>query len=115
MTWLVLHDGYVTVQSEDYIRHQPVSFDQVANVIDEIRRRGKPVHAIIDVSGLRISRVNVFGVVRIIWELNEETCDENLLCSLEFVGASPRVILIWNLLKKNFPDFIQTLPLQMNS
>lgn len=115
MTWLVLHDGYVTVQSEEYIRHQPVTYEQVADIIDEVRRRGTPVHAIIDVSGLRISRVNIFGVVHIIWELHVETYDEKLLRSIEFVGASPRVICIWNLLKKNFPEFIQTLPLQMHS
>jgi hypothetical protein len=107
MTWLVLHDGhYVTVDAQDYIQSQPVSYEQVADIIDEIRRQGVPVRAYIDVTGLRISRVNIFGVIRIIWELHEKTYGENLLCSFDLVGASPRVYACWSHIKKNLPEFI---------
>lgn len=108
--WIVLHDDdRVTIDSDAYIKSQPVSYEQVAGTIEEIRRRGVPVRACIDVTSLRLARVNVFGVVRIVWELHEETYGENLLCALELVGASPRVALIWELLKRSLPEFIRRL------
>jgi len=114
-SWLTLHENHVIVDSDEYIKNQPVSFEQVSDIIDEIRRRGTRVHAIIDISGLRISRVNIFGVVRIIWDLHEETYGEQLLTSLEFIGASPRVVECWELLKHNLPEFIRILPTKMSS
>ena len=71
MTWLRIEGDAVVVESETYIRDQPVAYEQVKGVIDEIRRRGEPVHARIHVEGLRIARVDIIGVVRIIWELHK--------------------------------------------
>jgi hypothetical protein len=114
MTWLVLRDDdTVTVQSRDYVQSQPVSYDQIADVIDRVRRRGRPVHARIDVSGLRLSHVNMFGVIRIIWELHEETYGEDLLSSIEFEGVSPIMRACWETIKKNVPSFIAELPVRM--
>ena len=114
-SWLTLHENHVIVNSVEYIKNQPVTYEQISDIIDEIRRRGTRVHAIIDISGLRISRVNLFGVVRIIWDLHEETYGEQLLTSLEFIGASPRVVEYWELLKHNLPEFIRILPTKMSS
>ena len=109
MTWLRIEGDAVVVESETYIRDQPVAYEQVKGVIDEIRRRGEPVHARIHVEGLRIARVDIIGVVRIIWELHKETEDENLLSSIELVGASPRVLYVWETLKTNLPRWIRVL------
>ena len=105
--WLTIEDDGVIVECETYIRHQPVEYEQVRDVLDEIRGRGSPVHARIDVTGLRISRVDIIGVIRIIWELHKETEDENILSSIELVGASPRVVYIWNSLKTLLPQWIR--------
>ena len=40
MTWLRIEGDAVVVESETYIRDQPVAYEQVKGVIDEIRRRG---------------------------------------------------------------------------
>ena len=109
MTWLRIEGDAVVVESETYIRDQPVAYEQVKGVIDEIRRRGEPVHARIHVEGLRIARVDIIGVVRIIWELHKETEDENLLSSIELVGASPRVLYVWETLKTILPRWIRVL------
>lgn len=106
MTWLTFEGTRITVDAEKYIQSQPVSYDQVADVIESIRAQGIPVRARIDVTGLKITRVDIIGVVRIIWELHEETIDENLLESLELYGASPRVLYIWNSLKTALPSFL---------
>jgi len=106
-SWLKIKHGGVTVDCETYIRQQPVSYAQVREVIEHIRERGDPVHARIDVTGLRISRVDITGVIRIIWELHKETEDENLLSSIELVGASPRVLYIWNSMKTLLPEWIR--------
>jgi hypothetical protein len=107
MTWLTLEGTCVTIDTERYIASQPVCYDQVADIIESIRAQGIPVRARIDVTGLRIARVDILGVVRIIWKLHEETIDENLLCSIELIGASPRVLYVWNTLKTLLPEWLK--------
>ena len=102
MTWLRIEGDAVVVRARR-------AYEQVKGVIDEIRRRGEPVHARIHVEGLRIARVDIIGVVRIIWELHKETEDENLLSSIELVGASPRVLYVWETLKTILPRWIRVL------
>ena len=109
MTWLTLEGACVTIDTEQYIQSQPVSYDQVADIIESIRAQGLPVRARIDVTGLRITRVDIIGVVRIIWELHEATYGENLLASLELYGASSRVLYVWNRLKTILPTFLSEL------
>ena len=107
MTWLTIDDDIVTVDAEVYIQSQPVCFEQVADVIQAVRARGVPVRARIDVSGLRLARVNILGVVDIIWDLHEETRGENLIRSIAFVGASPRVQYVWRAIQQILPGFIR--------
>jgi len=109
MTWLTIDDDVVTVDAEVYIQSQPVCFEQVADVIETVRARGGPVRARIDVSGLRLSRVNILGVVDIIWDLHEETRGENLIRSIEFVGASTRIQYVWRSIQQILPGFIRGL------
>jgi hypothetical protein len=110
MTWLTIDDtDVVTVDAEVYIQSQPVCYEQVADVIETVRARGVPVRARIDVSGLRLSRVNILGVVDIIWDLHEETRGENLIRSIEFVCASPRVQYTWSAIQQILPGFIRGL------
>jgi hypothetical protein len=110
MTWLTLNDDdVVSVDAEVYIQSQPVCFEQVADVIQAVRARGVPVRARIDVSGLRLSRVNILGVVDIIWDLHEETRGENLIRSIELIGASPRIQYAWNAIQQILPGFIRSI------
>ena len=109
MTWLTIDDDVVTVDAEMYIQSQPVCFEQVADIIETVRARGEPVRARIDVSGLRLSRVNILGVVDIIWDLHEETRGENLIRSIELIGASPRIQYAWNAIQQILPGFIRGL------
>jgi hypothetical protein len=110
MTWLTFDDADgVIVDTELYIQSQPVCYEQVADVIEAVRARGVPVRARIDVSGLRLSRVNILGVVDIIWDLHEETRGENLIRSLEFVGASPRIQYAWRAIQHILPGFVRSI------
>ena len=110
MTWLTIEDGdVVIVDPEVYIQSQPVCYEQVADVIETVRARGVPVRARIDVSGLRLSRVKILGVVDIIWDLHEETRGENLIRSIEFIGASPRIQYAWRAIQQILPGFIRGL------
>ena len=110
MTWLTIDDDdVVTVDAEVYIQSQPVCYEQVADVIHAVRARGVPVRARIDVSRLRLSRVNILGVVDIIWDLHEETRGENLIRSIEFIGASTRIQYIWRAIQQILPGFIRGL------
>ena len=109
MTWLTIDDDVVTVDAEVYIQSQPVCFEQVADIIETVRARGGPVRARIDVSRLRLSRVNILGVVDIIWDLHEETRGENLIRSIEFVGASTRIQYVWRSIQQILPGFIRGL------
>lgn len=107
-----LEDDRVVVDAERYVQSQPVSIDQVIDVLQVIRVQGVPVRAQIDVTGLRISRVDIIGVVRIIWELHIETFEENLLASLELKGASPKVLYLWNRLRCLMPPFLSLLMIE---
>jgi hypothetical protein len=109
MTWLTIDDDIVTVDAEVYIQSQPVCYEQVADVIEAVRARGVPVRARIDVSRLRLARVNILGVVDIVWDLHEETRGENLIRSIEFVGASMRVQYMWRAIQHLLPGFIRSI------
>ena len=94
--WLKLSGDQVTVDARKYIAAQPVEYEQVEDVIETIRRNGKPVRARVNLADVRLRDVDLMGVVRIIWELHEHTIDEPLLESLTFQGAPVRVIHLWN-------------------
>lgn len=107
--WLSLHGDDVTVDAHRYVAAQPVDYEQVENVIETIRQKGKPVRARIDLAGIRLRDVNIMGVVRIIWELHEHTVDEPLLESITFQGAPIRVIHLWNVIQPILPEFVANL------
>jgi hypothetical protein len=104
--WLSLTDDEVTVDARRYIACQPVDYEQVEDVIAMIRR---PVRARIDLNGIRLRDVNLVGVVRIIWELHEATEGQDLLESITFHGASPRVLYLWNVIQPILPEFVTDL------
>lgn len=107
--WLSLSGDEVTVDAQKYIAAQPVEYEQVEDVIETIRRNGKPVRARVNLAEVRIRDVRLIGVVRIIWELHEHTVDEPLLESLTFQGASIRVIRLWNAIQNILPEFVADL------
>lgn len=107
--WLKLSGDQVTVDARKYIAAQPVEYEQVEDVIETIRRNGKPVRARVNLADVRLRDVDLMGVVRIIWELHEHTIDEPLLESLTFQGASVRVIYLWNAVQNILPEFVVQL------
>lgn len=107
--WLKLSGDQVTVDARKYIAAQPVEYEQVEDVIETIRRNGKPVRARVNLAGVRLRDVDLMGVVRIIWELHEHTVDEPLLESLTFQGAPVRVIYLWNAIQNILPEFVVQL------
>jgi hypothetical protein len=107
--WLKLSGESVTVDARRYIAAQPVEYEQVEDVIETIRRNGKPVRARVNLADVRLRDVDLMGVVRIIWELHEHTMDEPLLESLTFQGASVRVLHLWNAVQSILPEFVVRL------
>jgi hypothetical protein len=107
--WLKLSGDQVTVDARKYIAAQPVEYEQVEDVIETIRRNGKPVRARVNLAEVRLRDVDLMGVVRIIWELHEHTIDEPLLESLTFQGAPVRVIYLWNAVQNILPEFVVQL------
>lgn len=97
------------VDARRYIASQPVEYEQIQNVIDDIRLTGSPVRARVDVSDIRLRDVNIMGVVRIIWELHEHTRDEPLLESITFSGAPPSALSLWHTVQSILPDFVVDL------
>ena len=107
--WLKLSGDQVTVDARKYVAAQPVEYEQVEDVIETIRRNGKPVRARVNLAEVRLRDVDLMGVVRIIWELHEHTIDEPLLESLTFQGAPVRVIYLWNTVQNILPEFVVQL------
>jgi len=107
MTWLRDDDDTVVVDGRLYIQSQPVSYDQIADIIEAIRARGLPVRAVIDVTGVRLSHVNILGVIDIVWDLHERTYGENLLSGIKLEGATPRMLYIWDRLLLLMPEFLR--------
>ena len=81
--WLHVYDDTVMVDTDVYNQSQPVSYDQVRDVIESI---AQPVNAYIDVSRVELSQVDIIGLVKIIWALHEHTKDQNLLNKLYITG-----------------------------
>ena len=105
--WL-MWDGPNTliVNVEEYIKSQPVEFSQISHVIDQVRERAQPVHAHIDISKLKISQVNLTGMIEIIWDLHENTKNERFLQSVNFTGASRRATCLWRTISSILPKFV---------
>jgi hypothetical protein len=102
--WLHVYDDNVFVDTDVYIQSQPVSFEQVRDVIESI---AQPVNAYIDVSRVELSQVDIIGVVKIIWTLHEHTRDQNLLNKLYFIGAGTRVRSVWYAIRCVLPTFVR--------
>ena len=102
--WLHVYDDTVFVDTDMYIQSQPVNFDQVRDVIESI---AQPVNAYIDVSRVDLSKVDLVGLVRIIWALHEHTRDQNLLNKMYFVGASSFVRSTWYAVQCILPTFVR--------
>lgn len=107
--WLRLTSDTVVVDTAKYISSQPVEYEQVEDVIDQVRMLGRPVQARIDISSVRLRDLNIIGVVRIIWELHENTAGETLLNSIVFLGASPQLLYLWDRIKCLLPEFVADL------
>lgn len=108
--WLSLTtNDTIIVDVLKYITSQPVEYAQVQDVIEQVRMLGRPVQARIDISNVRIYDVNLIGVVRIIWDLHEHTYGEPLLDSIVFLGASPKVLALWNSIQILLPEFVVDL------
>jgi hypothetical protein len=106
-SWLRWHDRDVFVDSRDYIEAQPVQYDDVEPIIDQIIAQNSPVRAHIDVSRLRITDVYILGFIRIIWDLHEATRGLNLLSEIHIYGASPTIMRLWLTVCYALPDFVR--------
>ena len=113
MTWMTIDSDTVIIDTDVYIQSQPVGYDQVVDVIKAIRARGVPIRARIDVSRLRLSQVSILGVVDVIWDLHEATRDENLLDSIELLGASPRIRYVWEAIQRLLPEFVRSVTIMV--
>lgn len=103
--WLYVYDDAVFVDTDAYIRSQPVKYEQIESVITSLNG---PVNAYID-ARVDISRVDIVGMVRIIWELHRQTRNQNLLKKIYFINASPYIRSIWNTVQCMLPSFVRRL------
>jgi uncharacterized radical SAM superfamily Fe-S cluster-containing enzyme len=102
--WLHIYDDSLFVDTDMYIQSQPVSFDQVRDVIESI---AQPVNAYIDVSRVDLSQIDFMGLVKIIWALHEYTRDQNLLNKMYFIGASSFMRSAWYAIQCVLPTFVR--------
>ena len=103
--WLHVYDDRAVVDTDMYIQSQPVSFDQVRDVIESI---AQPVNAYIDVSRVELSQVDIIGLVKIIWAIHEHTRDQNLLNKMYFIGATSFVQSTWyDMFQCLLPTFVR--------
>jgi len=107
LDWTGPHD--IDVNARTYIDSQPVNYEQVRPVIEEIQARRVPIFARVDISKIKISEISLTGLVDIIWELHEQTRDDPYLRSVTFVGASRRVMCTWRVLSSLMPKFVSDL------
>jgi hypothetical protein len=102
--WLHVDNNTVFVDTDAYIESQPVSFDQVRDVIDSITQ---PVNVYIDVSRVDITLVDFVGLVNIVWDIHLYTEHKRLLDKIYFMKANSLVESIWTLIKRALPKFVQ--------
>lgn len=102
--WLYVYDDTMFVDTDMYIQSQPVSFDQVKDVIESL---DQPVNAYIDVSRVDLTHVDIIGLVKIIWELHEHTRYQNLLNKMYFIGASSFMRSTWYAIQCVLPTFVR--------
>ncbi len=99
----------LVVNVPKYLESQPVEYCQVQEIIEQVRRKGEPVHTYIDISELEISKVDLIGMIEIIWDLHDHTKGERFLQSITFTGASRRVMCTWRTVSSIMPQFVRDL------
>lgn len=97
----------MTVSAQDYIKSQPVEYEQVRPMIEYVQRVRLPVMAFVDVSGIHIRDVNLYGVVEIIHVLHLKTKGDRYLQKIIFIGMSERAMRIWNSIQFLLPSFVR--------
>jgi hypothetical protein len=102
--WLHVYDDTVFIDTDMYIQSQPVSFNQVKDVIESI---AQPVNAYIDVSRVDLTKVDTIGLIKIIWALHENTRDKNLLNKIYFIDASSFTRSVWHAIQCVIPTFVR--------
>jgi len=102
--WMYVYDDAVFVDVDVYIESQPVSFDQVKDVVTSLNQ---PVNAYIDVSRVDLTEIDFIGLVNIIWELHDHTRDKNILNKMYFTGASRVVRSVWSVIQYAMPSFVR--------
>ena len=109
MSWLHISGNTIIVDTDQYINSQPVRYSQVEDVIDQIIDSGKKFKTEIDITYVIIYDINILGLIKIIWELHENTYDEDILESIEFKGGSDTVLAIWSRIIPMLPVFVTEL------
>lgn len=107
IVWTGPHE--LEVLAEEYVRSQPVSYDQVQAVIEEVQSRKVPIFTRIDISKIKISEISLTGLIDIVWDLHEKTKGDPYLKSITFVGASRRARCAWRVVSSLVPKFVSDL------
>lgn len=98
---------HMTVHAQKYIDAQPVNYEQVRPMIEYVQKVKRPVIAFLDVSGIQIRDVNLYGVVEIIHVLHQKTKGDPYLRQIVLVGLTDRALRIWNSIQFLLPGFVR--------
>lgn len=98
---------HMTVHAQKYIESQPVEYEQVRPMIEYVQKVKLAVIAFVDVSDVRVTDVNIYGVVEIIHVLHQKTKGDPYLKKIVFIGLSDRALRIWKSVQFLLPSFVR--------
>ena len=107
LVWTGPHD--LEVLTDKYIESQPVEYEQVRDVIEEVQSRKVPIFTRVDISEIKISKISLSGLIDIVWDLHEKTRGDPYLKSITFTGASRRARCAWRVVSSLLPKFVSDL------
>lgn len=103
MNWLIIDNDLIKIDGLKYIESQPVVCPDVELFLNKLLK------VQIDITHVNIYDLNIFGFMKIIWQLHELTEGENILTEIQIVGASRNAKKLWSCINSYLPEFVRDL------
>lgn len=86
MEWTFREDLSVqlTIHGLQFIENQPITFDEIQDIIQDFRVRCRSMECVIDLSGANLFYLDIHATLKLVNDLHEWTRGEQFLKKVEF-------------------------------
>lgn len=96
-------------QGKEFIKFQPILFEELQDFIDELLTRTKSIRCVVDLKGANLTHLDVWAAVRLICKLEEYTRGNDSLKKIHFIHGGFLFKWIWRVTKLALPEYVRNI------